>query len=1316
MKPSYNPFVSSVLALAASSTLHAQTWDGNGTPNAGGNWSTALNWSIDTVPTTGNTAVLDNSGANRTVIYDSAASGALGMLTFNQSSAFINTLSVQRALTITTALTLGATGGGTSQFAIAPSSAALTVAITGGLTINSGGLLTMGFGTSNSFNSTLSAVTTTSGGTLSVSAAPTTGSAPGVINSTLNMTSGAITLNSAAITDLRLQVNNNFTATGGAITSTNSGTLVLNGGINSISGSATLGSNISVSLGADANQTFSSSVTLNTLVLRGSAASITKTITSTASGNGIGQIQFINSASNGSTTLQLGSNLTLNAGAALPFAQNFSQGSGTVNFGINTNGFTLDLTSNASTYTPNIAVVGTLTNYNFSGSGRIKATNFDFRTASQVNVGAGTLLEATAASGTINFGGGGTIDPTSTIVYSGGAGVGAPVILATNRNLGNVQVDRGFVQVADTTLPFLSANSSSGLLLGGSASTNAANNSNANIGFAVRSATTGQNLTLARNLDFSQTPSTYSGRQRFTFDSSLTVDTSKLTVSGNVLLPATAGRDARQEFTVTRSGMTLDLTGVISGNNSSGFLINGGNSGIGSVRLSNSANSFGALITVTNGSLLVGGAVGATGNSALGTNASITLADGGTAASNFSTTGSNEPAFGQNGNPAFLIDGAFTVNRAVNLSNAATFSSGNGVPNSYVIGGNTAAASSLVGNVTVGSTAANKLLNLTQATGGTFTHSGVISPNADATGNLNVVINAQQGLSAGSTASNYKFSANAGTVVLTGNNTYDGTTTVAAGRLVIAGNHTGSGQVVVNNNSTLQFGDGTSTNGSVAGSGTIFVNTAGVVQLNKTNGGTLTNSVASNPSATITLGGINATGTTNTFSGTSFSNGGTLATNSSIAGAVLAFSGASGAIDLKGTNLTVGGAGDTLFTSAGQGIYSSTTASSVTKTGTGTLVYQGNQGYTGTTAIDTGAIRVDIAQTNSGNYFVGNGGTTGTAASLMLGGAGGTGGGVTFSNLIAINAGTANNRTLGGTNTTGTTNTFSGTTYSNGAGGLTVTSTSAGAILAFTNVQAIDVKDTSVLFNGAGITNVSGAVYNSTGSGSLNKQGAGTLTLSAANTYSGGTTVSAGTLLVNNLTGSGTGSNTVNVTGGALGGTGTISGATTIGSSGTLAPTAQTSGSKLTLAATSFTTGSIFEWSLNATNGSDPGVGVANSGAYGQVSAGSTTGTAVFAIVLGSNTYADAFWNTDKVWNNIYTATGLSDLSSVFTSFSGAGLTTSGSGVTATATASGRGSFTFNGSSTLTWSAVPEPTTALAGLLLGAGLLRRRRGCALGPK
>ena len=70
----------------------------------------------------------------------------------------------------------------------------------------------------------------------------------------------------------------------------------------------------------------------------------------------------------------------------------------------------------------------------------------------------------------------------------------------------------------------------------------------------------------------------------------------------------------------------------------------------------------------------------------------------------------------------------------------------------------------------------------------------------------------------------------------------------------------------------------------------------------------------------------------------------------------------------------------------------------------------------------------------------------------------------------------------------------------------------------------------------------------------ITKVGNGTLTLTATNsTYSGGTTISNGTLLVNNLRGSGTGSGAVAVaSGGTLGGTGVVSGAVTL--AGTLSP------------------------------------------------------------------------------------------------------------------------------------------------------------------
>ncbi|MDQ6621856.1 MAG: autotransporter-associated beta strand repeat-containing protein, partial [Verrucomicrobiota bacterium] len=71
--------------------------------------------------------------------------------------------------------------------------------------------------------------------------------------------------------------------------------------------------------------------------------------------------------------------------------------------------------------------------------------------------------------------------------------------------------------------------------------------------------------------------------------------------------------------------------------------------------------------------------------------------------------------------------------------------------------------------------------------------------------------------------------------------------------------------------------------------------------------------------------------------------------------------------------------------------------------------------------------------------------------------------------------------------------------------------------------------------------------------GVLIKNGAGTWNLDQAMSYSGGTNVNAGTLLVNNSSGTGTGAVAVN-SNATLGGTGTINGPVTVNNTGTLSP------------------------------------------------------------------------------------------------------------------------------------------------------------------
>jgi len=101
------------------------------------------------------------------------------------------------------------------------------------------------------------------------------------------------------------------------------------------------------------------------------------------------------------------------------------------------------------------------------------------------------------------------------------------------------------------------------------------------------------------------------------------------------------------------------------------------------------------------------------------------------------------------------------------------------------------------------------------------------------------------------------------------------------------------------------------------------------------------------------------------------------------------------------------------------------------------------------------------------------------------------------------------------------------------------------------------------------------------GGGRITKIGNGTLTLSRQSTYTGGTTVGKGVLLVTNLSGSATGSGPITVNTGTLGGSGFVTGAVIVGTgSGAGAFLAPGAGVNLP---TTFTTSSLVTFNADST-------------------------------------------------------------------------------------------------------------------------------------
>ena len=132
--------------------------------------------------------------------------------------------------------------------------------------------------------------------------------------------------------------------------------------------------------------------------------------------------------------------------------------------------------------------------------------------------------------------------------------------------------------------------------------------------------------------------------------------------------------------------------------------------------------------------------------------------------------------------------------------------------------------------------------------------------------------------------------------------------------------------------------------------------------------------------------------------------------------------------------------------------------------------------------------------------------------------------------------------------------------------------------------------------------------------GGLTKTGSGTLTLEGANSYSGLTTVSAGTLQVNSASGSGTGSSAVSVASGAsLAGSGTLAGTVTVADGGQI--NAGSSSGSLTLGSLMLSNSAVLAFAL-ADPSDNAGLGSGLLTVAADLAGGDSTGDLVLGGVL----------------------------------------------------------------------------------------------------
>ncbi|MDL3055452.1 autotransporter-associated beta strand repeat-containing protein [Salmonella enterica] len=541
--------------------------------------------------------------------------------------------------------------------------------------------------------------------------------------------------------------------------------------------------------------------------------------------------------------------------------------------------------------------------------------------------------------------------------------------------------------------------------------------------------------------------------------------------------------------------------------------------------------------TYSGGTLISGGTLVASNVEALGTgdvtdNATLEMNTGGDFINNIGGTGRVE----KSGDDALTLSGSNTYTGGTTINDGTLIATsvdalGSGdVTNNAVLELNT--GGDFINNI--GGTgrvekSGDETLTLSGSntyTGGTLISGGtLVATNVEALGTGDVTDNAVLELNTGG-----DFINNIGgtgrveksgddTLTLSGSNSYTGGTLISGGTLV-ATNVDALGSGDVTNNAVLELNTGGTFDNAISGSG----------------------QVVKSGDETLTLSG------SNTYTGGTLISGGTLvATNVEALG--------SGDVtDNAVLELNTGGDFDNAISGSGQVVKSGDETLTLSGTNSytdGTLISGGTLVATNLEALGTGDVTNNATlELNTGGDFINNIGGTGRVEksgdeTLTLSGSntytGGTlisGGTLVATNVEALGTGDVTDNAVLELNTGGDfINNIGGTGRVEKSGDDTLTLSGSnsytggtlisGGTLVATNVDALgsgDVTDNATLE-----LNTGGTFDNAiSGSGQVVKSGDETLTLSGANSYTGGTLISSGTLVANDVNALGTGDVTDN--------------------------------------------------------------------------------------------------------------------------------------------------------------------------------------------